>query len=192
MSSRILRSIEPAVSSGAFLRSTPHRILYCDRDMACAHQDELFMLLWRDRTTIEGVKILSQHLEQFARERERGLALITIIEQNARMPASGTRESMAKLMRRIGTKFVISGVAFEGDGFMAAGIRGVVTGLTLIAQQPYPHRVWKNVREVGEWFECEAPRIQRLFVGSEVERSVRGFRRAVTELDPGQQRRFGA
>jgi len=192
MSLSALNRLEPDVPSGAFRRSEDKKLLYCDRDMACAFRDDLFMLLWRDRTTIEGVQILSHHIESYAKERGRGLAIITIIEPGARMPASGTREPMAKLMRRLGAKFVISGVAFEGDGFLAAGIRGVVTGLTLLAQQPYPHRVWKNVREVGEWFECEAPRIQRLFLGHEVERAVREFRREVSDLDPPLQQRFRA
>jgi hypothetical protein len=155
------------------------RLLHCDGDLALGAAPDLFVTIWRDRTTLEGVEILQSHLADFARDRSKELALLTIIEAGAKMPAVGTREPLARVLNGVAEQVLISGVAFEGEGFLAASIRSVVVGLTLIARQPFPHRTFKDVEEVARWFESERASIGKHFEARAVQRMVATFRRQV-------------
>ena len=60
------------------------------------------------------------------------------------MPPAASRNELAATLR--GASFIkASAVAFEGQGFRAAAVRGVVTGLTALARQPFPHKVFAHV-----------------------------------------------
>ena len=75
---------------------------------------------------------------------------------------------------------IFSGVAFEGSGFMAASVRSVVVGLTLLAKQTYPHRVFPNVKEASFWIELESEKLGSRFDSEETQAQVASFRRLVT------------
>jgi hypothetical protein len=154
-------------------------VRYCDADLALGASNDLYFVLWRCRTTVEGVQTLGANLLDFAKNRSKELALVTIIEQRAKMPDLGTREPLARVLRSVSGQVLVSGVAFEGDGFLAASIRSVVIGLTLIARQPYPHRTFASVEEVSFWFESERKRIGKHFDSGETQAVVAKFRRTV-------------
>lgn len=123
--------------------------------MAVGSSERILFCLWRDRTTLHGVAKLEQEGMAFARGHSNDCALVTIIETGAKMPEPGAREALARALKALGGTVVISGVAFEGDGFFAASVRAVVVGLTVLARQPFPHRVFGTVGEIAEWFESK-------------------------------------
>jgi hypothetical protein len=155
------------------------RLLHCDKDMALGASTDLFVTIWRARTTLDGVEILDSQLTEFASERPKELALLTIIEAGAKMPDPGTREPLARVLNSVAEQVLISGVAFEGEGFLAASIRSVVVGLTLIARQPFPHRTFKDVEEASRWIESERASIGKHFEARAIQRIVADFRRRV-------------
>ena len=73
---------------------------------------------------------------------------------------------------------VVSAVIFEGSGFKSAAVRGVVTGMTMLAQQRYPHRVFATIEEASGWYAEKSPRDWRLGPPGVVE-AVRGIRALV-------------
>lgn len=157
------------------------RLLHLDRDVATGCDDDLFITLWRERTTIEGVRIVARTFTEYAEDRARDVALLTVIERQAKMPSPGSREPLAGFLRDAGSNVLISGVAFEGDGFIAASIRGVVVGLTMIAHQPYPHRVFKDIVESSRWIESERTSIGKHFDAKRLQRFASAFRDMVKD-----------
>ena len=67
------------------------------------------------------------------------------------MPSSEVRTALARFMTEGARVIRSSAVAFEGAGFRAAAVRGVVTGLTMLARQPYPHKVFATMTDAAQW-----------------------------------------
>lgn len=173
----IPKMLQPIVSLAA---TTPVyvKVLHSDSDILVGISDDVFAVVFRDRTTVEGLNRIFRAFEDATRYRGRELALLTIIQSNARMPSTGTREPIARWLREVSEKVLISAVVFEGDGFVAASVRSVVVGLTMLARQAYPHRVFPSVKEASEWFESEEPRLGKLFDAISIQLAVARFRRA--------------
>jgi len=110
-------------------------------DYALASWQQIFAVIWRRETTIEGAEHLRTACAEFARTQPRGIGLLTIVESGAPLPPAPARKAIADFLAG-GSEFIkCSAVIFEGSGFRAAAVRSVVTGLTLMARQAYPHRV---------------------------------------------------
>ena len=69
---------------------------------------------------------------------------------------------------------MLSAVVHEGTGFRAAAVRSVVTGLAMMANLPYPHKVFATVDDAGRWLHMNSP------VGKKWE--ARGLIEAVREV----------
>lgn len=127
------------------------RVGVLEHDHCMATWGGVFICIWRHETTAEGVRALSDRFSDFARTHPAGVALLTIVEPNAPVPEGHVRDALAGFMRRSATALKTSAVVHEGTGFRAAAVRGVVTGLTLLARQPFPHRIFATVPEGCRW-----------------------------------------
>jgi hypothetical protein len=163
------------------IAADPHKtnVLHCDPDLAIGASGDFVFTLWRHRTTVEGVRILANVVRHFVTGRTKGVGLFTIIEPQAKMPEAGSREQLAQMLKDASEHVLISCVAFEGSGFMAASVRSVVIGLTLLARQTYPHRVFPNVKEAALWIELESEKLGSRFDSAETQAHVAHFRRLV-------------
>jgi hypothetical protein len=119
-------------------------------DYCFAEWRDVFIILWRKQTTMEGVERLMELCNAFAAERPH-FFLLTVVEMNAPLPEAKVRERLATFLAQHGQKIKRSAVVFEGSGFRAAAVRGVVTGLTMLARMPYPHKVFAASREAAGW-----------------------------------------
>lgn len=116
------------------------RIYRCCRDYALASWGDVFFVIWRENTTTAGVADLHSQCEKFASRRPRGILLLTLIHDGAPPPQAAERGKLAAFLRS--ANYIRgSAVIMEGTSFRAAFVRGVVTGLTMLARQPFPHQV---------------------------------------------------
>ena len=134
----------------------PPRLDHQEPDFAVGSFDSIYCVVWRNDTTVQGAKALHEGFHRWAKPGARH-GLVTIIQANAPLPASDARDEVASFLRSIGDLCVVSAVVFEGSGFKSAAVRGVVTGLTIMARQPYPHRVFATVEEASGWYAEHAP-----------------------------------
>jgi hypothetical protein len=153
------------------------RLISWDPDLALGASQRMMFCIWRDRTTLQGVNMLSTVTQECTLGHKNDMAILTIVEPHAKMPEPGTREGLARLLKDLSGKVVISGLAYEGDGFMAASVRGIVIGLTALAHQPFAHRVFANVVEIAHWFESKQKEIGVLFPAERTIAEVSEFRR---------------
>jgi hypothetical protein len=165
-------------------RSLTSGVVYSDHNVALGCCRDMFLVLWKQRTTVQTVAILADCFERFAKGRLKELALVTIVSIGAeRAPASEARHKLAAWLSEASNKLVISAVVFEGDGFLAAVIRGVATGLSLLAKPKCPHRVVASVLHAGEWFESSTAGGTKVFKRDYVMARVSEFRQAVPVLN---------
>src|SRR5688572_27233637 len=130
-------------------------IVKVTRDFALASFRDCFMVIWRHETTLDGARALRRGCFGFAETRPRGIALLTIVEEEAPMPPSDARAEIATFLRDGSDRIKASGVVFEGSGFRAAAVRSVVVGLTMLARQKYPHKVFGNLKEAAAFLDRE-------------------------------------
>jgi hypothetical protein len=137
------------------------------------------VIIWRHDTTHDGVSDLRRALTATASKSEQ-IALVTIVEPNAPPPPSEVRDALARLLGEFGRTIRFSAVAFEGSGFRAAMVRGVVTGLTLLARMPYPHKVFAGVDESSRWLTANLHGIGWRETQAELIEAVAELRRRIT------------
>lgn len=119
----------------------PWRIVALSHDYALASWQQIFAVIWRRETTMQGASHLRAGCTEFAMHHPRGIGLLTIVEARAPMPPSEPRNEIASFLHDASSFIKCSAVVYEGTGFRAAAVRSVVTGLTMMARQAYPHRV---------------------------------------------------
>lgn len=115
----------------------------------------VFILLWRKETTLTAVAMFDSAFSRFAARTEEKLGLITIIEEDASLPSNAARQALAQYLSKQAGRLAASAVIFEGNGFRSAMVRGAVTGITILARQPYPHRIFSSVEEGVSWLISE-------------------------------------
>lgn len=111
----------------------------------------LIAVVWIKVTTLGGIAALSAALEQQAASFPGGLYQLTIVEEGASLPAAAERAELTKFLAGAAHHIRRSAVVHEGVGFRAAAVRGVVTGLALLAQLPYPYQVFATLEQAALW-----------------------------------------
>jgi len=125
-----------------------------------AHEDEhhlvatwgnLLLLIWKNETRLAAIQGLRDTMQGLAKRQPDGMTLLTVIERGAPLPSSTERRALSDVLRDFSGSVLRSAVLIDADGLRAATVRSVITGLTLIARQPYPHRVFGRAAEAAAW-----------------------------------------
>ncbi|WP_437715862.1 hypothetical protein WMF45_05240 [Sorangium sp. So ce448] len=119
----------------------PWHLVTRQPDYILASWHQIFCVIWRRETTEDGARHLRDACAEFAKKHPRGIGLLTLVESGAPLPSAPARRAIASFLAEASATIRCSAVVFEGSGFHAAMVRSVVTGLTLVARQRYPHRV---------------------------------------------------
>jgi hypothetical protein len=152
-------------------------LLFKDDDALIGTWDDFFLLVWRRETTLDAIAHANDLVRRFRGQRAAGIGLFTVIAEGAPRPSADARRALAKMLESGEGQVLASVVVFEGDGFRAAAVRAVVTGLTLLARSSFPHRVFESRRDAARWLVCNgSPR----WLGRE-----RGLVNALDELGAG-------
>jgi hypothetical protein len=122
-------------------QSEPWQIVINTDDYVLASWQQIFAVIWRRETSVEAALHLRYACADFAREHPRGIGLLTVVGASAPLPTAAARKAVADFLAEGSAYIKCSAVVIEGSGFRSAAVRSVVTGLTLLAQQAYPHRV---------------------------------------------------
>jgi hypothetical protein len=131
------------------------QLYHQEADFAVGGGSKLLVIIWREKTTLSGIRICRDYVQKTCAGQGREFALIAIVEARANLPGGEERAALARLLHDSSRWIQVSALAFERGGFVAATIRSVVTGITVLARQQYPHRVFENVQEAARFIERE-------------------------------------
>jgi hypothetical protein len=139
------------VAAQSFISSRAAVIREVTDDHIIMIWDRSVCVVWKKATTLAGVeKLTSVYNEQAGRHPD-GLYLLTIVEPTASLPPPEAREALAVFLRGGGGRTRLSAVVHEGNGFRAAAVRSVVTGLAMLVRLPYPHEIFATVEQAAKW-----------------------------------------
>ncbi len=127
----------------------PTAVLHAEPDFAVGTCGAVFIVVWKVDTTAVAMRRVAELFR--AADIPEHVGMLTIIDENATMPDSNARRHGAEFLARNGDRIVASAVVHEGSGFKAAAVRAVVTGLSLLARQSFPHRVFPAVQPAAKW-----------------------------------------
>lgn len=123
-------------------------VVSAPRDHAVGRFGDVLLYVWRGETTRQAVQVVRDTGLALERELGRKFAVIGLVEPNTPLPSSDVRQYLSKVMSNDCGPYVrSSALVFEGDGFQASAVRSVAVGLSLLARQPYPHKVFGSPLE---------------------------------------------
>jgi hypothetical protein len=79
------------------------------------------------------------------------LAEITLIAHDAPLPGAGVRAAFDAAAPIVAPYYCGVAAVFEGTGFRAAMVRGIVTSFQLLSPTKYPQSVFSNVDDTAKW-----------------------------------------
>ena len=136
----------------------------------------IFIVNWKGVTSVPVVQSLRERILSFAALMQRRIALFTIIDEAAPLPTSDARLAVTNVLRSCSDDLCCSAVTMEGDGFRAAAVRSVATGLAFLARQPYPHRVFPQTHGALVWMTTHLGGAAELSTVANMEESIRSMR----------------
>jgi len=136
------------------------------------------IVLWRVDTLPEDVAFASELLARLAKMHPEGVGLFQSVEDTClKTPSGPTKEAIARLLRDGRSYIKASTILFNGQGFRAAIVRAVATGLISLTRPGFPHQAHTTIEEAA-WVHAEnlvPPSVQDAFAGGVV-RAVRTLR----------------
>lgn len=131
---------------------------------AVVHEDDALQIVvwdrvvtsrWRSAPTKEGLVLLGRHQRALLEALGDGRILaLTIVGPRATMLISGEARKEAEALAKSGrTTLIALAQVVEGEGFMAATARAVISGVQLAVRNPYPTKVFGRVDEACPWME---------------------------------------
>jgi hypothetical protein len=134
----------------------PARILSEDEAHVAALCNRVFVVVWKGEITIPAVAALGEGLRDVSEATRGGrLGTLSVLAAGPPMPTAEARDRAIVIMRELPIAYVA--IVYEGTGFAAAAIRGVVTGVALVVGSTLPMRVLATVADAARWAEATAP-----------------------------------
>jgi hypothetical protein len=113
--------------------------------------DGLAVAFWRYHTNAVDVPELAAAARRAQQACGKRVALIQVVPESAITPDGPARAALAKMLRELDGVVSSSAIVHEAEGFRAAMIRSIVTGLATLSQPAFPHRVFARVGEAAAW-----------------------------------------
>lgn len=84
---------------------------------------------------------------------DRRIAVFTVLAQNStRLPSSDARKEAERIAKTYGPSIGTQAQVIEGNGFIAATARALLTGVNVAARVPYPVKVFAGAENSVPWF----------------------------------------
>jgi hypothetical protein len=126
------------------------KIFESDEHHCVGSWGDIYVMVWRRDTVASTARRVHADIVAFARTHKR-IGVVTLIEERASLPPADARKVLAALMNEGEPYTIRSAVVCEGTGFRAAAFRAASTGIALLANYSFPHRVFASVELGGAW-----------------------------------------
>ena len=117
---------------------------------AAARFGPLHLSIWEAPATVAQATIAIETLSAIGRTEDRVLVM-AVLGPNTPPPDNAVRDLFAKEFSRLGSRVAAVANVIEGQGFRAATMRAVVTGLTLVIRAGHPQKACHSI-DIGSDF----------------------------------------
>lgn len=129
------------------------RIVEASAEWGLAVRGRLLVGVWRTGVQLAQIERVDRTVAELVRGSQGlGYCSVTVIEQTMSMLVpEDARAASTALQKRWGNDMKASAYLVEGAGFMAAGVRTMTAGMSLMTRSPYPIRVFADVGPLATW-----------------------------------------
>lgn len=151
-------------------------VVHDDDNLQIVVWDRVVASRWRSAPTKDGLVLLGRHQRALTDSfDDRRIFALTIVGPRAAMLISGDARREAEVLALAGRDTLI-GLAqvVEGEGFIAATARAVISGVQLAVRTPYPTKVFGRVEDARPWMEERLRAAGHATVASELRAALEG------------------
>lgn len=130
----------------------------------------LAVAYWRYHTNAEYVPELEAAALRAHKAFGGPIALMQIVPGSAITPDSRARAALVQMLRSLNGFVSHSVIVHEAEGFRAAMIRSIVTGVAALSNPGFPHRVFAEVPEAANWISHGNERLNAVHIVSSADR----------------------
>jgi hypothetical protein len=129
----------------------PLTICRSNADCVIGVADGIAVALWVYATKPADVTALTDAARSARSASGATVKLVQIVPETALTPDGRARDALAHMLR--GLKGIVShsAIVHEAEGFRAALIRSIVTGVVSLSNPGFPHRVFAKLPEAAAW-----------------------------------------
>jgi hypothetical protein len=137
------------------MSSPAPRVIYDDEGLQIAIWSRVFFNRWRTTATQERLVVLGEQQRALVQATaDKRIAVVTVLEdKSGTMPSGPARKEAEAVAKSVREAVIVQAQVVEGDGFVAASIRALISGISLAIRAPYPNKVFKTVDEALPWVE---------------------------------------
>jgi len=117
--------------------SNPTGVELVTHDYAVGVWRNVLVVDWRIRTTGDGARDVHFRLQRLARAYPEGVFYLAFVAEQASPPDFEARQTLANMLKA-GRSILAGSVVFDGAGLRGAFVRGVATGLVMLARPSFP------------------------------------------------------
>ena len=114
------------------------QLLEATKDFAVAVWGNVLVVVWRERTLAHDVLTVRRHFESVKSMHPKGMLLLTLVDAKAPPPNEAARTALVEFFRSGEGCIAAGAVVLEGHSLRTAFVRGVATGLAMMAKLPFP------------------------------------------------------
>jgi hypothetical protein len=126
------------------------RIVASDLHWSSGVWQDAMVVVWRGTTDLARARAATELMREVTRLHG-GVGIVVVVEPESPLPDGATRPIFAKAMRECGSRIAGAAYVIGTGGFMGAAVRGAITGLSLIAREPYPTKTFPSVASAASW-----------------------------------------
>lgn len=120
------------------------RMLAIDRHHCLAVYRHLNIQCW-DETHVDAVQDNIERLGTLLEQSTGAIACLVVLEPDASPPDSNARRKLDELAELLMSRSTCLAYVYQGSGFRAAAIRGVMVALTLLGRRRVPTRIFATI-----------------------------------------------
>jgi hypothetical protein len=117
--------------------SSPTGVELVTHDYTVGVWRNVLVVDWRERTTGDGARDVHFRLQRLARTYPDGVFYLAFVSEHAAPPDFDARQTLANMLKA-GRSILAGAVVFDGAGLRGAFVRGVATGLVMLARPSFP------------------------------------------------------
>src|SRR5262249_26282942 len=132
-----------------------------DAGYVFAEIGDIFVVAWRQVTSVAAAMRMARTFRQFAAHHDRGVTILVVIEDSSGLPDAATRDLLARDLKKHEPFTRQLALVYEGEGFRAAAVRSIMVGLQMLSKQTVPTKTFANLPAAVKWLADLRPELDR-------------------------------
>jgi hypothetical protein len=167
----------------------PGQVTICRSNADCvvAFGNGIAVACWRYHTQVLDIHELAAAARRAHEASGAPIGMIQLVAASAITPDGQARSAIAHMLQSLHGVVSHSAIVHEAEGFRAAMIRSIVTGLAAISNPGFPHRVFAKLPDAAAWMAADSRRLSALQIVSTATRARSATPKALPVARPAYE-----